>query len=189
MVLARLMLLGGAMAEEQAIFEPVELEKGVAVEVDLDGDGAAESVTWTTVMLNEYDEESVVTVSNASGEVEWRSGMLYGLLCGALWDLSAAIPDGIYALYFTIFACLAGLLTHYILRNTLISALVLNIFGTLGVCLINFIFNCLAKDAADIWHTVKFFYAPSFILTVAVIPFIYFPIRLLERKIRTKTII
>lgn len=117
------------------------------------------------------------------------SGMLYGLLCGALWDLSSAIPDGIYALYFTIFACIAGLLTHYILRNTLISAVVLNIFGTLGVCLLNFIFNCLAKDAADIWNTVKFFYIPSFLLTVAVIPFIYFPIRFLERKIRTKTII
>ena len=77
-------------------------------------------------------------------------------------------------------------LTH---KRIVISAVVLNIFGTLGVCLLNFIFNCLAKDAADIWNTVKFFYIPSFLLTVAVIPFIYFPIRFLERKIRTKTII
>ncbi len=126
-----------------------------------------------------------LSVSISMFEYEF-SGMLYGLLCGALWDLSSAIPDGIYALYFTIFACTAGLLTHYLLRNTLISAAVLNIAGTFGVCLLNFIFNCLAKDTADIWNTVKFFYIPSFVLTVAAIPFIYFPIRFLERKIRVK---
>lgn len=78
MVLALLMLLGGAMAEEKAANDAVALENGVATEVDLDGDGAMESVTWSTAMLNEYDEEAVVTVGNASGEVEWRSGMLYG---------------------------------------------------------------------------------------------------------------
>ena len=129
-----------------------------------------------------------LSVSIAMFEHEF-SGMLYGLLCGILWDLSSAIPDGIYALYFTVFACLAGLLTHYLLRNTLISAFVLNISGTLGVCILNFIFNCLAKDATDIWNTIKFFYIPSFLLTVAVIPFFYFPVRFLEKKIRTKTII
>ncbi len=153
-------------------------------------------VICTALLQNNSDSSSGIgvflliplSVSIAMFEHEF-SGMLYGLLCGALWDLSSAIPDGIYALYFTVFACIAGLLTHYILRNTLISALVLNIFGTIGVCILNFIFNCLAKDAADIWNTVKFFYIPSFILTVAVIPFIYFPIRFLERKIRTKTII
>lgn len=78
MVLALLMLLGGAVAEEQAIENAIALENGAAVEVDLDGDGVMESVTLTRVMLNEYDEEAVVTVKNASGEGEWHSGMLYG---------------------------------------------------------------------------------------------------------------
>ena len=153
-------------------------------------------IICTALLQNSSDSSSGIgvfllvplTVSIAMFEHEF-SGMLYGLLCGALWDLSAAIPDGIYTLYFTVFACLAGLFTHYLLRNTLISAFVLNIFGTLGVCMLNFIFNCLAKDAADIWNTVKFFYIPSFVLTVVTIPFIYFPVRFLERKIRTKTII
>lgn len=153
-------------------------------------------IICTALLQNSTDSSSGVgvfllvplAVSIAMFEHEF-SGMLYGLLCGALWDLSSAIPDGIYALYFTVFSCVAGLLTHYILRNTLISALVLNIFGTLGVCVLNFIFNCLAKDAADIWNTIKFFYIPSFILTVITIPFIYFPVRFLERKLRIKTII
>lgn len=153
-------------------------------------------IICTALLQNSSDSSSGIgvfllvplTVSIAMFEHEF-SGMLYGLLCGALWDLSSAIPDGIYTLYFTVFACLAGLFTHYLLRNTLISAFVLNIFGTLGVCMLNFIFNCLAKDAADIWNTVKFFYIPSFVLTVVTIPFIYFPVRFLERKIRTKTII
>ena len=78
MVLALLMLLGGAMAEEQAAFDPIALENGVAIEADLDGDGAMESVTWTTAMIDEYDEEAIVAVSGASGDVEWHSGMLHG---------------------------------------------------------------------------------------------------------------
>lgn len=73
-----MMLFCGAMAEERAGFEPVALENGAEIEMDLDGDGAAERVTWSTVMLDEYDEEAVVTVKGAAGEGEWHSGMLYG---------------------------------------------------------------------------------------------------------------
>lgn len=78
MVLALLMLCGGAMAEEQTVNNTMALENGIAAEVDLDGDGEMESVTWSTVMMNEYDEEAVVTVKNSYGEGEWHSGMLYG---------------------------------------------------------------------------------------------------------------
>lgn len=76
MVLALLILLGGAMAEET--IDATALENDAAAEVDLDGDGVAESVTWSTAVLHEYDEEAVVTVKTASGECEWRSGTLYG---------------------------------------------------------------------------------------------------------------
>ena len=55
-----------------------ELAEGVAAQLDLDGDGAAESVTWKSAPLNEYDDEVVVEVVPASGEaITWHSDMLY----------------------------------------------------------------------------------------------------------------
>lgn len=79
MVLALLMLMSGAMVQAQAIYNPVALEEGSAFSVDLDGDGVNETVTFVTRMLDEYDEEAIITVKTTSGKtVEWHSGMLYG---------------------------------------------------------------------------------------------------------------
>jgi len=80
MVMALMLILCGAMAEEQIAFAPVELAMDTVIAVDLDGDGAEESVSWTSVMLGEYDEEAVVMVESNSGEsLEWHSDMLYGV--------------------------------------------------------------------------------------------------------------
>ena len=78
MILALLMIFGGAMAEKKIANNAIRLENGVAMEIDLDDDGANETVVWETVMLDEYDEEAVVKVNGQSGEIEWHSGMLYG---------------------------------------------------------------------------------------------------------------
>ena len=54
------------------------LTEGEAAQLDLDGDGAKESVTWKSVPLDEYDDEVVVEVVPASGEaITWHSGTLY----------------------------------------------------------------------------------------------------------------
>ena len=54
------------------------LTEGEAAQLDLDGDGAKESVTWKSVPLDEYDDEVVVEVIPASGEaITWHSGTLY----------------------------------------------------------------------------------------------------------------
>ena len=75
--LSMLFLLGGASAETAA-FEPIALEDGAAVVIDLDDDGAPERVTWSMVPLDEYDTEAVITFQTASGdEGEWHSGMLH----------------------------------------------------------------------------------------------------------------
>ena len=77
-VLMMLMVLGCAHAETAA-FMPVELAEGAGFETDLDGDGVNEYVTWQSVMLDEYDQEAVVTVINTEGEeTGWHSGMLHG---------------------------------------------------------------------------------------------------------------
>ena len=79
MVLALLMLMSGAMVQAQVVYNPAALENGVPFGVDLDGDGVNETVTMSIRMLNEYDEEAVITVKTTSGKtVEWHSDALYG---------------------------------------------------------------------------------------------------------------
>lgn len=78
-VLVFLMVFGCAYAENTG-FAPVELAADAGLETDLDGDGVNEYVTWTSVPLDEYDSEAVVTVINMDGEeIGWHSGMLHGV--------------------------------------------------------------------------------------------------------------
>ena len=129
-----------------------------------------------------------LSISIAMFEHEF-SGMLYGLFCGALWDLSSPVTDGVYTLYFTVFCCIAGLLTHYLLRNSLITATVLTFVGTVLFCALNLIFNCIVKDSSNLYLTVKTFYVPSCILTVLTIPVFYFTVKYIETKLRKKTVV
>lgn len=66
-----------------------------------------------------------VIIPVAMNEKEF-SGMLFGLLTGALWDLAAPVTDGILTLIFAIAGFLTGLLTHYLFRNTLLTSILLN---------------------------------------------------------------
>ncbi|MBR2410507.1 MAG: rod shape-determining protein MreD [Clostridia bacterium] len=66
-----------------------------------------------------------VSVCIAMFEKEF-SGLFFGLLAGALWDLASPVTDGSLALFFALSGCIAGLLTHYLLRNTLLTAIILS---------------------------------------------------------------
>lgn len=75
MILALLMLMGGALAESEWMIECTALEDGVTVETDLDGDGSAESVVWYTTAVDEYDEMSTVLVMTGEGQPMWSALM------------------------------------------------------------------------------------------------------------------
>lgn len=75
-----LALSGTAFAEEASdleVFNGRGLEQDAATELDLDGDGAAETVTWH-VDTNEYEDQSVaLEIADAAGKTAvWNSGML-----------------------------------------------------------------------------------------------------------------
>lgn len=124
-------------------------------------------------------------VAIAMAEYEF-TGLFTGLLAGALWDLISPVSDGIITLYLTIFTCAAGLLTHYIFRNTLISAFVLTSGGTVLFSLISIIFNCLTRNISAFGFSTAFFYIAAIILTTALTPAFYFPVKVLSYKYNHK---
>lgn len=81
-ILAIAMLLGmSAMAEGPVTdIGGRELAAGESVQLDLDGDGAVEQLTWRTIVEGEYGDESVeLEVVSASGEATaWISDNLWG---------------------------------------------------------------------------------------------------------------
>ncbi len=70
-----------------------------------------------------------LTISVALAEKEF-TGMLTGLFAGALWDLASPVTDGFLALTFCTIGFLTGLFARYLLRNTILTALLLNAAAT-----------------------------------------------------------
>ena len=73
-ILVLLLMLCPAMAEQTEVFNGCELESDVPVQLDLDGDGSLETVEWTQLFPNEYDELVEVRVN---GEAVWTSDLLF----------------------------------------------------------------------------------------------------------------
>ena len=62
-------------------------------------------------------------------------GMVFGILCGALWDLMSATPDGFYTVLLATAGFVVGSLSSFFLRTNLLSALLLTflVSGTCGL--------------------------------------------------------
>ncbi len=67
------------------------------------------------------------------------AGMLWGLLTGILWDMASPVTDGAMALIFAALFLTTGLLTRYILRNTVMTASII----TGAISLFPILFNLL----------------------------------------------
>lgn len=121
------------------------------------------------------------TVSAAMNEHEF-SGMLFGLAAGALWDIFSPVTDGFLALFFAFSAYIFGLLTHYFMRNTLLTALVLNTVFTVSysaVCTFFFAMNELSAAAAAVYIKTSL---PAIVCSVA----LTIPLNVIIRKISVR---
>lgn len=110
------------------------------------------------------------------------TGMLLGLLAGLLWDVSSPLPDGILALLFTILFCAAGLLSHYVLRRTLLSACVITAVVTAVYLTVCFIFGMFSRGAGLTFSYITVFCLPALIITVLFTPVFYSIIKFTEKK-------
>lgn len=122
-----------------------------------------------------------LTVAISMFEYEF-SGLIFGLLAGALWDLASPLPDGIMAFSLALAALVTGLLCHYILRNTLLSSLIIN---SVLCGAYSFFTELLLTDGLDFSEFqsifIKFYLPPAVIAII-----ISIPIYLLIRKISLK---
>lgn len=124
-----------------------------------------------------------LTVAVCTFEGEF-SGLFFGILGGALYDIASPVPDGVYALLFAALGCAAGLFMHHMFRNTLLSALLMTFVFTSATVTVGFLFTVALKDPAGTVAVLRRHVLPGIFFTVLLTPVFYYPIRALDEKLR-----
>ena len=113
-----------------------------------------------------------VCISVAMFEREIPSALL-GALAGVLWDISSG-ADGYNALLITLLCATASLLISHLMRNNIVTALVLGGGATLIYELVYII--RLSFSGNPMYRAITF-YLPSLILTVVFVPICYYIVK------------
>ena len=122
-----------------------------------------------------------LTTAIAMREREPRAAV-FGLLAGALWDIASPLPDGALALFFFVFACAASLLSHFVFRQSLLTAAVLCAGGSVALGILLHILNVAGKDPSAFLSIVFASFLPCFLLTAVSLPLYYYLVRTIDRK-------
>ena len=112
-------------------------------------------------------------------------GMFFGLFAGTLWDISAS-GSNFNALFLLTVGFLCGTLINTIMRNNIVTALLLSaaallIYNT-GYWVFQYVFRAFEAPA----HMLLRYYLPGAAYTLALMPFMFFGIRAIERAFRTE---
>ena len=124
-----------------------------------------------------------LTLSVAMAEREY-AGLCFGLLAGVLTDLASSVTDGVFTLFFAVAACAAGLLAHYVFRNTVLTATLFTAVTCIAYCTVLLIFNCLIHDTSYTGELIKTVYLPSCILSTLLTPAVYLPSSLIRNRLK-----
>ncbi len=106
------------------------------------------------------------------------SGAAAGVAAGLLWDVYATRLFGFNALILLVLGVAAGLLVRLLIRNNLLSALLLTIGGLLVQGLCDWLFNYVLPMRADAVFWLLHGILPNLAYTLAVSPIVYGLVRL-----------
>ena len=101
-------------------------------------------------------------------------GMSFGILCGALWDLTAATPDGFYTVLLAAAGFICGSASTFFVRTNLFSALLLTFFTASGCSLLHWGMFFLWKGYDGAFGVIFSYYLPSVIYTLILSVIIYY---------------
>ncbi len=100
---------------------------------------------------------------------------VFGALAGILWDI-CSVKDGFNSIVLLLICAVCSLLIIRLMRNNILTALVLGAGAIVSYCLIYIIINLLFGGAGASISQIFTFYLPSGIYTLAFVPVFYFPI-------------
>ncbi len=100
---------------------------------------------------------------------------IFGAFAGVLWDIGS-VKDGFNAFVLLLICAVCSLLIIRLMRNNLLTALVLGAGAVVSYCVIYIIVNLFFAGAGASIRQIFTFYLPTCIYTLAFIPVFYFPV-------------
>ena len=109
-------------------------------------------------------------------------GMFYGVFAGLLWDSVSPSGSNFQSILMTIIAFSCGCLITHILRNNIVTAVLLSAGALTLHAVCCFIRDFVIGGHLDGAYKILTFYIPSIVYSLLFVPILYFPIRALERR-------
>lgn len=106
-----------------------------------------------------------------------------GIACGLLWDVYTDTTFGYHALLLMIVGCACGLLVQWILRNNLLTYLMLTAITLFGITLLDWILHSLVWSAEGAWTLLFRVYLPSAVYSVLLCPLMYLLIHFINKRL------
>jgi len=110
-------------------------------------------------------------------------GLFYGLFAGIVWDICSAGPPGLNAVMLMTFGFVSGALIGTVMRNNLVTALLLTGSAVFIYNTVYWIFAYVVKAYDGALMAYLTFYLPSVLYTVLLMPVFYFIVKAVKNKI------
>lgn len=113
-------------------------------------------------------------------------GMAFGILCGALWDLTAATPDGFYTVLLATAGFVCGSLSAFFVRTNLLSSLLLTFLTAGGCNLAHWGLFFLRKGYDGAFEVLFSYYLPGAVYTLAFGAIFYYVVAYIVKHTKEK---
>ncbi len=125
-----------------------------------------------------------VCIGMYAGEI---AGLVYGAFAGCFWDVCAIGADGFHGFYLALTGCVAGVLVHYIMRNSLLTQYCITAVSSVLFSVIYWLATVYIPIGDSRCEKLLGFYLPSAIITTAFSFVSYYTVKLFFRKKQTAT--
>ncbi len=105
------------------------------------------------------------------------SGLVFGALAGAMWDVCDLGFDGFRAFWLALTGCVAGILVRFRLREKVGTAYAICAVSTLLYCLLDWFFTVSIPLGDKNFSKLLWFYMGSFVYTVIPTGLVYLAVR------------
>ncbi len=114
------------------------------------------------------------------------TGAVFGAFAGILWDAVSPLGDGFHALLFAGIGAVCGILINTIMRNNLVTALLLNTCAHVLYVSLYVVFFVLAEGVGDAgWLFIRY-YLPSVLYSVLFTPIVYLAVRAVMHRTKLR---
>ena len=109
---------------------------------------------------------------------------LFGAFAGMIWDTTSAVGDGFNTIFLMLVGSLCGILINYLMRNNLVTALLLTSSSLFLYSICYWLFFIVGKGVEGGGLMIFTFFLPCCVYTLVFTPLIYIAIRAFMKKLR-----